>query len=246
MKILTLNTWQERGPWEKRWEVIFEGLRQRRPDIACFQELFNGEWASRVKSRLGFRNLVLSKGPFGLAILTNYHVMRSGELALSRSPLESYLRGLLWAQIGVGRKSLFVLCTHLSWMLTDGESRKNQLNDILLFIRRKVRSEEMLLTGDLNASPYTGEIRWFLENGGFRDLYREKHPGKDGFTWDNRRNRYVAACDHRLPDRRIDYILARGDGPLLEKAGSCTIEFGTMNNDGIFASDHFGVMARFS
>ena len=40
MKILTLNTWQERGPWRERWEVTFKGFEIFRPDLAAFQEVF--------------------------------------------------------------------------------------------------------------------------------------------------------------------------------------------------------------
>ena len=33
MKVLTLNTWGDRGPWERRWEIIFEGIEKMKPDV---------------------------------------------------------------------------------------------------------------------------------------------------------------------------------------------------------------------
>ena len=49
MKILTLNTWQERGPWQLRWKVISQGIAEYQPDLIGFQEVFNPDWAQEVK-----------------------------------------------------------------------------------------------------------------------------------------------------------------------------------------------------
>lgn len=240
-----MNTWQERGFWDKRWEVILSGIKEFSPDIAVFQELFNPSWAGEVQERTGFRNLVLSKEPCGLAIYSNYPVMASGELRLFQSPLESYPRGVIWAKLDIRKHPLLVLCTHLSWKEEDAESRRKQLREILALIREEAPSGELLLAGDFNAAPNSDEIAGFLKQSSFRDFFDEKHPGAEGFTWDNRRNYYVAQCLHRLPDRRIDFIFAQGKGPLLAKLVSCDLVFETPREDGILASDHFGLLAKF-
>ena len=36
MKILTLNTWQERGPWRERWELILKGLERYDADLVVW------------------------------------------------------------------------------------------------------------------------------------------------------------------------------------------------------------------
>jgi len=244
MRVLTLNTWQERGPWERRWELILEGLRIYSPDVACFQELFNRDWAGEVRKKTGLAMLVFPKIPCGLVILTKYPVLDSGERELFKSPRENYSRGLLWAELEDPRGRILVLCTHLSWMPEDGESRKRQLAGILAFLREKGPRSRVLIAGDFNAAPDSAEIRWFAGESGFHDLYGERHPGAAGYTWDNRRNPYVAGCSHRLPDRRIDYIFWGGDKSGCEKPESCDIVFQNKARDGVFPSDHFGLLAQ--
>jgi len=245
VKILTLNTWQERGFWDKRWEVIFDGLKGFSPEIAVFQELFSPSWAREVQQRAGFKNLVLSKEPCGLAIYTNYPVLASGELLLFQSPAESYPRGVIWAKVDAKKHPLFVFCTHLSWKEEDAESRRKQLREILALIRQETPSGELLIAGDFNAAPISPEMDSFVKQGPFRDLYREKHPSEEGFTWDNKRNYYVAQSIHKLPDRRIDCVFACGKGPVLAKLASCDLIFEEPRADGVLASDHFGVLAKF-
>jgi exonuclease III len=74
------------------------------------------------------------------------------------------------------------------------------------------------------------------------DTYETLHPGAAGFTW-NSRNLFAQYHRPVLPDRRIDYILA--DARLAKNLKRCEIVFDTPDALGIFASDHFGVLAEF-
>jgi len=244
MKILTLNTWQERGEWQKRWEVTFEGLRRYQPDLVGFQELFNGTWAAEVKKKSGFPQLLFKDESCGLVLGSRFRINEWGVETLSRSPLEEYSRYVLWAQLEVKKKKLFVFNTHFSWMLEDGASRAKQSEEVLGMISKKASENEMIVMGDLNAPRRSAEIGGFVEKGGFRDLFFEAHPHDSGFTWDNR-NPYVAGAEHKLPDRRIDFILTRGSGPLLKDLISCDLVFTHPNSKGYRASDHYGVLAEF-
>ena len=244
MKILTLNTWQEREEWKKRWEVTFEGIRRFSPDIIGFQELFNRSWAEEVLKRTNLRHLLFKHETCGNVLLTRFDVEDWGVLSLSQSPLEDYGRYVLWACLKVRGKKLFVFNTHFSWMLEDQATRKRQTEDILKLIQDKADNHELLLMGDLNAPPDSGEIRSLIKKGGFRDLVHEKHPKDAGMTWDNR-HPYVKMAGHVLPDRRIDYILARGNGPLLKELISCDRVFTQPNSEGFWASDHYGLVAEF-
>ena len=244
MKILTLNTWQEMGPWQDRWEVTFQGLKQFCPDIAGFQELFNPSWAREIRKRSGFKNIIFAHEKCGDVLYARYPVKSWDAVTLSKSPLEEYFRYVLWAELEVGGNSLFVFNTHLSWMLEDGVTRMKQIEEIIKLIDEKANQGEVLLMGDLNASPITAEIKSLIKKGNFRDLFEEKHPGETVYTWDNR-SPYVAGCSHKLPDRRIDFILARGKGPLLKTLLSCDIVFNQPSPQGVWASDHYGVLAEF-
>ena len=244
MKILTLNTWQERGPWQERWEVVFEGLRKFRPDIAGFQELFDRSWAEEVGKRIGLSNLVFPKEYCGLVIFSRYPVLDWGIVQLSSSPLEEYLRHVLWAKLKVGDDQLVIFNTHLSWQLEDSATRQKQVSEVLQLVRKKASVKEALIMGDLNAPPNSSEIRWFLQEGNLKDLFYKMHADEPGYSWDNR-NIYAGGAQHKLPDRRIDYILAYHSGPLLKNLISCDLVLTEPNAQGIWASDHFGMSAEF-
>jgi len=244
MKILTLNTWQDKGPWQQRWEVILRGIRQMHPTLVAFQEIFDHFWALEIQKKTGFSTLLFPKEHAGLVIGSQYPVRSWGVETLSASPLEEYGRYALWAELKIGRRKLFFINTHLSWKLEDGASRKNQLGEILKMIQKKAGNRESIVVGDLNAPPDSPEIRWFIKAGKFLDLFSKINPGKSGFTWDNN-NDYAANCNHKMPDRRIDQILLRGSGSFLADFEACKLVYTKPAPNGIWASDHFGVCASF-
>lgn len=244
MKILTLNTWQESGDWQKRWEVTLEGLRRLKPEIAVFQELFSRTWAAEVQKQSGFGTLLFPKEPCGLVLYANVSAPTWGVIRLAQSPLEEYGRYAMWAELKMKGGALTVFNTHLSWKPEDGETRGKQVRELLQLVQEKAEGTESILTGDLNAPPTSPEIQWFLHEGKFRDLFEVAHPGEAGFSWDNR-NPYAGGSHHKLPDRRIDYILTRGPGPLLKDYASCNLVFTQPNPKGIWASDHYGLLAEF-
>jgi endonuclease/exonuclease/phosphatase family metal-dependent hydrolase len=243
MRLLTLNTWQERGPWQKRWELIQAGLREYRPQVAAFQELFNPDWAAQAARNAGFRNYLFPEAHSGLVIYSEYPVLDSGESALSSSPLEDYGRSVLWARIQAPAGIFFFFNTHLSWKREDGDTRRRQLGEILALMNEKAGPGDSVLVGDLNATPHSSEVSWFREQGKFTDVFARLNPGADGFTWDNR-NDYAGGCEHKMPDRRIDQVLIRGRGPCLSRPASCRIVFDRCAG-GVWPTDHFGVLAEF-
>ncbi len=244
MKVLTLNTWQDRGPWKERWEITLDGIRRFRPNLVGFQELFNESWAKEVQKRSGFKSVLYQDDKCGNALYANDTVKNWGTITLVKSPLEDYGRYVIWSELEVQGNKLFVFSTHLSWMLEDGATRRKQVEEILELIEKKNPKGESILMGDLNSPPDSAEIKYLIQKGNFRDLFDETHPGDPRITWDNR-NPYVADAAHQLPDRRIDYILARGKGPLLKNLISCDLVFTKANSAGVWASDHYGVMAEF-
>lgn len=244
MKILTLNTWQERGPWQKRWELILAGLREYQPSVAAFQELFNPDWAAEVSKKAGYRHWLFPKAHSGLVIYSDYPVLTSGEHKLSSSPLEDYGRSLLWAEIKAPAGIFYFFNTHLSWKPEDGDSRRRQLGEILAVMRERAGQNDCVLVGDLNATPHSPEVTWFRTQGRFTDIFARLNPGAEGFTWDNR-NYYAGHCEHKMPDRRIDQVLIRGRGPCLSRPAACRLVFNCSRTGGLWPTDHFGVLAEF-
>ncbi len=108
-----------------------------------------------------------------------------------------------------------------------------------------------MLLGDFNATPGSASIRFLtgaqsLQGTSVRyeDAWAAAHPDEPGHTF-TPRNPLVRAGQMPLErGRRIDYILIRSGphGPLLDVA-DCRLVF-TEPVDGVWASDHFGVLAQ--
>ncbi|MFA6600668.1 MAG: endonuclease/exonuclease/phosphatase family protein [Candidatus Omnitrophota bacterium] len=245
MKILTLNTWQKRGPWQERWQVLLEGLAHLRPDIVGFQELFDSGWAETVRRAAGYPHLVFSNEKAGLVFLSRYPVLRSSCLVMkTQAPSEEYLRYSLFAEVDAGGKPLALFNTHLSWRPEEGPIREAQAAELLADADLKADGRETLAMGDFNAAPGTPEINRMTHGGGFADIYGCAHPGDPGITWDNA-HPYVQMASTVLPDRRIDFLFARNRRALLGNLVSARRVYLEPDSRGIFATDHYGVLAEF-
>ena len=240
MKILTLNTWQERGPWQKRWEIILEGIKQWQPEIIGFQEVFNFDWAEEVRAKSGYPYIVFHPEPSGLMLLSKFPVIRERFMTMkNHSPREEYLRYALFAELQAGRSRLAFFNTHLSWKPEDTDIRAAQIEELLGFMEDCAPGLETVAVGDFNAAPGMAEIRMMPEHG-FTDTFAALHPGDEGLTWDNK-NPFVQQASVVLPDRRIDYIWRKNAVTLLQPA-SVQVVYREPDKNGIFASDHYGVL----
>ena len=99
-----------------------------------------------------------------------------------------------------------------------------------------------ILAGDLNSdanapSFKNGPAFGILLNGGFSDIWRTLHPIDAGLTWPNFLEDTTAP--DVTPFQRIDLIMTRGDGLQAESEQL----IGTAPTNGIWASDHAGVVA---
>jgi endonuclease/exonuclease/phosphatase family metal-dependent hydrolase len=244
-KVLTLNTWQKCGPWEERWQAIVQHLEVYQPDVIAFQELFDTEWRDRIAQRTGCP-FVAEPPPSssGLVLLSRLPIVASAvHTFAASSPLETYCRYLLWAELAWRGGNIHVFNTHLSWMPEDNGTRLAQVQEILHYLEAKRDRQPVLLLGDLNAPPESREIRWLLESAKLVDTFAAANPSECGFTW-ARKNHFTSQQQPNLPDRRIDYILAAGED-LVSGLSSCRLVFDTAGEPGIFPSDHFGVLAEF-
>lgn len=247
MKILTLNTWRENGPWKERWQVIFDGLHKLQPDVIGFQEIFDAAWEKEAGEKMGRPFRYFSDPQSGHVIWSKHPIAEKECLMFkTQSPHEDYRRYATYALLEIGRKKerLAFFVTHLSWMLDDGPVREKQADELLAFIQKKAAGVETVAVGDFNAPPSTPEIRKMIREGGFTDVFEKMNPGSAAVTWDNR-NPFAASAHHSLPDRRIDYLFIRNAGPLLGNLKRCRIVFNQPGKNGLYATDHYGVLATF-
>ena len=112
---------------------------------------------------------------------------------------------------------------------------------------RRVSTDTPILTGDFNAPHDADEVRCLVGKAappirGFvlADAWAYARPLSPGWTWD-RRNPHMAATFE--PDARIDYVFA---GPPGSDGRGQVLDVdlvGTERRDGVWPSDHFGVLA---
>jgi len=247
ISLLSLNTWQERGPWEKRWQVIFDGIKKLNPDLLAFQELFKPEWAEAVKLRTGKSQLaVFPEHSSGLVLLTHLPAETKEIIRYeTKSPNEEYFRYAVFSRIATPSGSLHLVNTHLSWQPEDARVRKEQMRELCAWITSK-GDAPAIVTGDFNSDAGSPELEVMFESG-FLDAYAVCCPGKEKMTWSHRNlythSEYNKRDGELLPERRIDFIFFRPAGVL--SVVGMEVVFDTPSPEAIWASDHYGLFAQF-
>lgn len=246
MKILTLNTWQGKGPWQKRWELIFEGLEKYEADIVGFQEVFNMDWARTIHERSGYPHLAVSGEHSGLIFLSRFKPLEQAcHVMATKSPTEDYQRYAFYVQVDVNGEALALFNTHLSWRAEENEIRMKQTQELVQFVEKKTQNYPSVILGDFNMAPFTPPIIYLKEMKKWIDTFPGVNFGAMGLTWDYR-NPYAEAERDKMAERRIDYIFIRErTGPLMRIRASQVV-FNEPSKEGVFPSDHFGVLTEFA
>lgn len=266
MKIVTLNFWGNEPPLDRRLDLAARQLAALAPDVVCLQEVrpLDGKagrtTADVLAERLGMRAhycvaCEFPGGQEGLAIVSRSEPTETRSLVLPESrPDEGRL--LLSAKLD----GIWVHTTHLHYRLDDGVAREQQvlaIDHALRTLGRDKTDAPQILCGDFNATPDSDEMRFLRglttlagRRTHFQDawlrLHREPGPGDgpaQGITWssENELTRPLRSLDI---DRRIDYVLVTsrkkdGRGTIRD----CRVVL-TDREDGICASDHYGVYAE--
>jgi endonuclease/exonuclease/phosphatase family metal-dependent hydrolase len=261
IRIITLNIWQEQGPWERRLELLRERLAGLQPDLVCLQEV------RQVAGRIPNQAEALAKsldmhftyetaqpwggGDEGIAILSRHPIVERAFRALPTSPRESR-RICLGAAVDSPDGLTWVFTTHLAFRLTDGVLREQQVFEVDRFVREQhTGNNAALLTGDFNSCPDSDEMRYMRglttlkgERTYYQDAFALCNPGVPGHTW-CRENPYTLQLEWLEPDRRLDYIYVtpmtrRGAG----RIHACRIVCAEPDDHGVRCSDHYGVLAE--
>ncbi len=259
LKVLTLNLWNNSGPYAHRRERIREWIERLDPDLIGFQEALRGDGldqAGDLLSGLGYQQEFVRAVNFW-----NDPSLEFGNVAASRWPISERDTVRLpdggdaeqRAAIGITADSPYgpiaFTCTHLNWKLHHGWVREQQVVALAEFAReRRPRAGfPPIVVGDFNAQPESTEIRYMTglhalagHSAHFYDAWRVGGSG-NGTTWSNR-NPYAAPGLE--PDRRIDYIFV---GPPGRDGVGQVLSCKVVANDehgGVWPSDHFGVYAE--
>ncbi len=143
----------------------------------------------------------------------------------------------------------------------DWARRDKELEAIGDFIVKKASGKPFILGGDFNTTMFSDSMKKLVERLNLTDAFRTANPNDNGYTWDpinnpNTKNDasfsfvngdkktgvdLLSAIYDRTVPRRIDYIFL-GGGLGVSNVDSSRIIFNTPV-EGLFPSDHYGVMA---
>lgn len=258
-RIATLNIWNRFGPWEERLVAIRHHVKALQPDVLGLQEVLRSSQGDALDQAVCIAEGLGYEMAFGVA--TDEHGFPIGNAVLSRWPiLESSVlplpnegtrerRSLLCTKIQSPFGVLPFFVTHLNWKLNEGHVRLAQVRAVVARIAamESAADQPAVLVGDMNAEPDADEMRYMRGLTGFggpcvrfSDAFSVAGDGTPGYTF-CRRNPFAAMVHE--PNRRIDYIFSKGpDDRYRGEVLDARVCFDTPVA-GVFASDHFGVIA---
>ncbi len=240
MKIITLNTWGNSGPYQERWNFLLEELKTYHPDILFLQEVFEPTLAKKIKESFSYPYL-LSSYEAGLAIISRSPIFKNQTLKYKAiSPSEQQDRQALLVEFKLKGEKILAVNTHLSWRIEDKLIRLEQVQELLQTIANK--GYRALLAGDFNDVRGSSPIDE-IEKADYIDLCNLVHPKKKLFTWNNQ-NPFIQTHSVKFPDRQIDFLFLHRKLMTSNRVKSCEIIFNRPNQNGIYPSDHYGILTE--
>ena len=264
MRVLTMNIYARHRDWEDRRSVLIEGLKELAPDVVSFQEtVVTGDY-DQVQDVLGddyhvFHQTgrsddgvgasIASRWPFDLVREVDLHIASGGDPT-------GWIGSLTVAEIAVPEPIGPVVLAHHkpTWQSNSEHVREEQAVTAASAIEELVAGAEVhvVVCGDFDATPDAASIRFWTGRQSlagmsvyYQDAWEALHPGDPGDTFVTGSG-LVSGVWKPRPPRRIDYVLVRcgSMGATLDITG-CELAFSEPIN-GIWASDHFGVVADMS
>jgi endonuclease/exonuclease/phosphatase family metal-dependent hydrolase len=268
VRVATLNLWARAGAWADRRRVLVEGLRAPRPDLVAFQEAVRtGDYdqtvdllgpgyqvahqAERAADDSGAS--IASRWPLGEVHEVDLHLTpRTADFPCTTLVAEVLAPAPLGPLLFVNHKP--------SWKWGLEHERELQAVAAARFVEELAGRgrRHVVLVGDQDAVPDAASMRFWRglqslhgTSVSYQDAWEAAHPGDPGHTF-TPQNPLVPSLQHPLevegelplePGRRIDHVLVRCDdhGPVFHVA-DCRRIF-DQPVDGVWASDHFGLLA---
>lgn len=252
IRVLTFNLLtvsDASGP--SRQDVVRQALPTLRPDIVAFQEVTRSAGLDQASDLLGPDFTVVDLPGCGECLASRYPLGTVDTLDL---PLRGGLRATaVAAQVRTPLGPVLAVHHRGTYHLDLEGVREQQAVATARFVEDLLAGRDdvpVVLMGDLNAAPDAASVRFLTGRQSlsgmsvrYEDAWAATHPDDPGHTF-TPRNPLVPAGQMPLErGRRIDYVLVRGGphGPHLDVA-DCRLVF-TEPVDGVWASDHFGVLA---
>jgi exodeoxyribonuclease-3 len=260
---MRIATWNVNGI-RARLDFVGHWLRERQPDVAGLQELKADEasFPHDAFAEWGYRALVFGQKSWnGVAILTRGdRPVEERQRGLSGQ--DAFGARLLSARVGEGDGALDFTTVYVpngkSTSHDDFPRKLAWLDDLAGHLEGNLEADmPAVLCGDFNVVPtpldswneeklaghifHTDEerkrVRRLLD-GGFLDLFRERHPDEVAFSWWD----YRGGAFHRKHGLRIDFLL--GTRAVARRVREVGIDRDWRKKvDGLTPSDHAPVVA---
>lgn len=267
LRVVTLNLWRDDYLKKERLELTVKAIKNASPTIVTLQEVTSATdlgyqtTAHYIAEKTGMRVIVCnnpSEEEIGTAILSTLPAGFSQKVKLTDQNGKA-----VYAELVHPKRNILIATAHLSWgSLSEGdrleEARKldSIISSKISLDSGKIRDNYIgIITGDFNSlpdSPTLNYLRGKLLLEGKNTLWVDSWEHKDvpGYTSSlTNKNAHITATGSglnpllRMPERRIDYILSYGYA--YGRAGSFVESelFAHQPTNGLFPSDHFGVLA---
>lgn len=267
LRILTLNVWNEEGD-PRRFALINRELRRLDPDLVALQEVVHTPARNQLDtllhgmdfSRTHQAEVMATTAPGGdryggSAVATRWphRVVEAIDLRLADAADVPWCTLAVSVTLPNGDDLLFIAAT-TAWRLDAESARERQVVALTDLDARHRGALPTIIAGDFNATPDASSIRYLtgLQSLGgrsvhYHDAWAVAGEGP-GYTWaaDNPNAQSVIEQIVRQPNhrRRVDYVFV-GSWHAHPKA-HCRIQATRLAFDqpseGIWASDHFGVV----
>lgn len=267
LRVVTLNVWNDEGD-RRRTALVNRELRRLDPDLVALQEVVHTPERNQLDELLDGMDLHATHQAQVLADAQPGAERYGGNAAATRWPHRVVevldLRtpdspDVPWCTLALsvplpGAGDLLFVVTTTSWRLEAESARERQVAALADLDARHRTALPTILAGDFNASPDASSIRYLkgLQSLGgrsvhYHDAWSVAGEGP-GYTWtsDNPNTRSVVDQIVRQPShhRRVDYVFVGSwhAHPTAHcRIREANLAFDTPE-DGIWPSDHFGVV----
>lgn len=242
LTVVTLNLWNDQHDWPSRLNVIVSALRRIRPDVVCLQEVLQNPALRNQAETLGdslgchvqFASVDGPERPkrYGNAILTPHPVLVGEQRNLD--PADDY-RAVAHVRFEWRGRAVDAYSTHLHHTREGGAIRARQIRHLLAWVDSTRGNGAVVLGGDFNCELASPELRPVTMR--YVDAFHAVHPrasGEEAATYNARFGVDPGAIDHVFVEKT----------PQALKPLACEILFREPGPDSVWASDHFGVLAR--
>lgn len=243
LTVVTLNLWHDQHDWAKRLSVILAEMRRIRPDVLCLQEVLQNPGLRNQAETLGdslgchvqFASVDGPERPkrYGNAILTPHRVVVGASRNLA--PAKDY-RAVAHVRLEWRGRTIDAYSTHLHHTREGGPIRAEQIRHLLAYVDSTRGEGPTVIAGDFNAELGTPEMS--LVTARHRDAFHAVHPKA------SRAEAVTFNARFGVDPGAIDHIFVERKGATRLTPVACEVIFRSVGPDSVWASDHFGVVAK--